>query len=65
MSTGTKNTIGGVEMKNNERRSKKYRALRRAGFNSREANKYKDKSIKKVNEIIKRRLAFNNSIEDL
>jgi hypothetical protein len=51
-------------MKNEIERKKRYRALRRAGFTSREANLLKDYSSKHVDALIRIKKAERSKITD-
>jgi hypothetical protein len=51
--------------KPNKKRQEYYKRLRKVGFNSYEATKYKDLKPSKIEKIIKRRQEFNESIKEV
>lgn len=52
-------------MKDEKRRKHNYRKLKKAGYNSKEANRYKDMSKQKIAFLISERVAFNKKQESI
>ena len=54
-----------LKHKDSKRRRHNYKQLTDAGFNSYEANRFKDYSIRKIVSLIEARKSFNDSIKEL